>query len=837
MYLETRRAIFVIWIFLQVQGNKDLSIKMYHSETKDIDNAPRIETAESPAKMYKVSTMRQVFDLAKHRTKRSAFFPAGVKVCPQESRKQVLASLQAYYRLRVCQEAVWEAYWIFLDRIPDTGEYQGWVSTCQQEIFCLFDIGKNFSNSQEHLDLLQQRIKQSNFPERKDEISTEEILGEPGKTPVFSTDVADVSLRPFPLTPEDTLLNDTKMPTTEREMEFSEVSEGPPEQKVVLSISLANQKLKAELTDAQSPYYQELAAKSQLQMQKVFKKLPGFKEIHVLGFRPKKERDGSSSIEVRLTAIFKRDSAEATSPASDLLSFDSNKIESEGILYGMTEEDNQQETYLTALDLKKLISRALQEEKSLHVGTIQFTDEIVGSLPGSAPNSQSVLPTLLAGFTKDATLSPELPLGQPRLKTVDREGHSLPGAFSMDSSLSSPATASTSLSETLPFLAASSIFSLTDRSATDIMSIDQTLTIPTDDYSAIGQSALEISRLPASSEDSTLSTGSQDIAQGLEEMDLSNSPTSSEVPGFSGYVSTPDNFLENTTPGPALQTITASSVTIATGGQELVVFFSLHVANVAFSAALFHKGSLEYQALEQRFTQLLVPYLQSNLTGFKQLEILNFRNGSVVVNSKMRFAKSVPYNLTKAVQRVLEDFRSAAAQLLDLEIDSYSLDIEPAAQADPCKPLACGEFAQCVQNEWTEEAECRCRPGYESQGAPDHQGGLGRCAPQEEWEVIQGKGAPCSSDLSTCRSSGSLKASQSPKTNWSKKIAFAGDTLNGKHILIHQQRPFLNESLICSSMAFLKLLKLFSFQVTRKRNPESLTVGYEEFNHQDWEGN
>nr|KAF6341362.1 interphotoreceptor matrix proteoglycan 1 [Myotis myotis] len=743
MYLETRRAIFVIWIFLQVQGNKDLSIKMYHSETKDIDSAPRIETAESPAKMYKVSTMRQVFDLAKHRTKRSAFFPTGVKVCPQESMKQILASLQAYYRLRVCQEAVWEAYRIFLDRIPGTGEHQDWVSTCQQEIFCLFDIGKNFSNSQEHLDLLQQRIKQSNFPERKDEISTEEILGEPGKTPMFSTDVADVSLRPFPLTPEDTLLNDTKMPTTKREMEPSAVSEGPPEQKVGLSISLANQKFKAELADAHSPYYQELAAKSQLQMQKVFKKLPGFKGIHVLGFRPKKERDGSSSIEVRLMAIFKRDSAEAKSPASDLLSFDSNKTESEGILYGMTEEDKQQETYLTALDLKKLISRVLQEEKSLHVGTIQFTDEIVGSLPGSAPNTQSVLPTLLAGFTKDATLSPELPLGQPRLETVDREGHSLPGAFSMDSSLSSPATASTSLSETRPFLAASSIFSLTDQSATDIMSIDQTLTIPTDDYSAISQSALEISHLPASSEDSTLSTGSQDIAQGLEEMDLSNSSTSSEVPGFSGYVSTPDNFLENTTPGPALQIITASSVTIAAEGQELVVFFSLHVANMAFSDALFNKSSLEYQALEQRFTQLLVPYLRSNLTGFKQLEILNFRNGSVIVNSKMRFAKPVPYNLTKAVQRVLEDFRSAAAQLLDLEIDSYSLNIEPAAQADPCKPLACGELAQCVENEWTEEEECRCRPGYESQGAPDHQGGLGRCAPQEECEVIQGKGAPC----------------------------------------------------------------------------------------------
>lgn len=77
---------------------------------------------------------------------------------------------------------------------------------------------------------------------------------------------------------------------------------------------------------------------------------------------------------MRLTAIFKRDSAEANSPASDLLSFDSDKIESEGVLYGMTEEDKQPETYRIALDLSKLISKELQEEKSLHVGTIQFTD-------------------------------------------------------------------------------------------------------------------------------------------------------------------------------------------------------------------------------------------------------------------------------------------------------------------------------------------------------------------------------------------------------------------------------------------------------------------------------
>lgn len=59
------------------------------------------------------------------------------------------------------------------------------------------------------------------------------------------------------------------------------------------------------------------------------------------------------------------------------------------------------------------------------------------------------------------------------------------------------------------------------------------------------------------------------------------------------------------------------------------------------------------------------------------MEILNFRNGSVVVNSKMKLDKAVPYNVTQAVHCVLEDFCSAASKRLDIEIDSRSLDIEP----------------------------------------------------------------------------------------------------------------------------------------------------------------
>ncbi|EHH23305.1 hypothetical protein EGK_06746 [Macaca mulatta] len=144
----------------------------------------------------------------------------------------------------------------------------------------------------------------------------------------------------------------------------------------------------------------------------------------------------------------------------------------------------------------------------------------------------------------------------------------------------------------------------------------------------------------------------------------------------------------------------------------LVVFFSLRVTNMMFSEDLFNKNSLEYKALEQRFLELLVPYLQSNLTGFQNLEILNFRNGSIVVNSRMKFANSVPPNVNTAVYMILEDFCTAAYNTMNLAIDKYSLDVESGDEANPCKFQACNEFSECLVNPWSGEAKCRCFPGY-----------------------------------------------------------------------------------------------------------------------------
>nr|XP_045004354.1 interphotoreceptor matrix proteoglycan 2 [Jaculus jaculus] len=179
----------------------------------------------------------------------------------------------------------------------------------------------------------------------------------------------------------------------------------------------------------------------------------------------------------------------------------------------------------------------------------------------------------------------------------------------------------------------------------------------------------------------------------------------------------------------------------------LVVFFSLRVTNMMFSEDLFNKNSLEYKALEQRFLELLVPYLESNLSGFQNLEILNFRNGSVVVNSRMKFAKSVPPNVNNAVYMILEDFCTTAYQTMNLNIDKYSLDVESGHDANPCKFQACNEFSECLVNPWSGEAKCRCNPGYLSvdelpcQSLCDLQPDF--CLNDGKCDIMPGHGAIC----------------------------------------------------------------------------------------------
>lgn len=70
-----------------------------------------------------------------------------------------------------------------------------------------------------------------------------------------------------------------------------------------------------------------------------------------------------------------------------------------------------------------------------------------------------------------------------------------------------------------------------------------------------------------------------------------------------------------------------------------------------------------------------------------------------------------------------------------------------ADQADPCKFMACDEFSQCIQNEWTKEADCLCKPGYvRKDGLPcrslcEIEPHL--CINGDKCELVPGRGAVC----------------------------------------------------------------------------------------------
>ncbi|XP_053142921.1 interphotoreceptor matrix proteoglycan 1 isoform X2 [Hemicordylus capensis] len=821
MHWKTGLIVLIISLALQVQGSKEIPNKINRGEAKHLADATGSDKSERMTKRSRVSTIRRIFDMAKHRTKRSSFFPTGVKVCPQESVKQILASHQAYYRLRVCQEAVWEAFRIFLDRIPDAVEYQNWVTACQRETFCIFDIGKNFSNSQEHLEIIQRRVKHRTFQDRKEEISTEKTSGRKLEEP------------PSPGTAPTGILinviNDTKVPVKEIKPEVPNiVSELPVEQMVEFSVTLTNQEYSPELSDPASPQYQKLAAKFQLQMQKIFEKLAGFKEIRVLGFR-------SSSTVARYVVNFERDDSEVKGPGVDISTIGSNKVENEKVPLST---DGPFKPKVT--DLQQMVAMALQEDKSLSMdlGTLHFTDGAIRP-PSDVDNDIKLMVTDAVagpGMTSDVPLV----YGSPATVTesfneIDDTNiildYSIPTVpFSLldstgvplkpgDPDSPPPADQSASNDLNLGYSEMPTEQSLTSAEftadiSTDIFqevsdekSEDERMkeTFSTGSPIVPGQDVKITDQLESSGDDisATLSTmpsfiGPPGLPTSLPEDDIlgltdqiillpavttggpsvvidqsfeattspwgaadSGAPTGFEMgvqdiatelgtavhEDGSGYYVLPEIPPADMTPAPPLEYVTTSSMTTAAKGKELVVFFSLRVTNMRFSDDLFNRSSAEYKALEQQFMQLLLPYLQSNLTGFKQLEILNFRNGSVIVNSKMKFAKSVPYNITEAVHCVLEDFCDAAAQRLNLEIDSYSLDIEPADQADPCKFMACDEFSQCIKNEWTKEADCLCKPGYVRKDGlpcrslcelePDLCVNGGKC------ELVPGRGAVC----------------------------------------------------------------------------------------------
>ncbi|XP_029983225.1 interphotoreceptor matrix proteoglycan 1 isoform X2 [Sphaeramia orbicularis] len=780
-----------------------------------------------------------------HRTKRSTLFTTGVKVCPHETMKAVITSHRAYYKLRVCQEAIWEAFRIFLDRVPNSEEYRAWVYTCQHENLCMDDLAQNFSSSQEHLDLVAQRVAEDSEHE-----------GVLEGTPAPGMDCT--------WTPPLILL-----PT-----EANEIKEDPnviPENMEVyiveFSVTIVDPLYSELLSDPSAADY-DIARQLTDKMVQVFEKVAGFKEIRVLGFR-------SEDVSVRYAVVFNGDTE---------LNDEPEDIEVPG-----TDADED----VNAPKLRHIIVKALKQEPSLplDIQTLNFETVTtvfpvaelgmnpVESIASEAATTQtptedstpthSFFPTVavIENSLEASTVAPETHTFVPFIPNILPEATSAatdetPLMASVEEESTEDVTEKTpeikvetiteqkeevepevdelALSEASPAEPVTEVLGPADmannelpeqhdlpqgtpqpqpqpeESITDTPA-DMNPAPPPSAGPTVTQISVTEAELPASkpvSHENTIQSiepepnmeplpspaesgeapedgndtggghgGVSTVSNVREDLESSQNRTDAEITKLleeesgSGFPSESDERPHESTAAPAMRQATTPLMTAVDKSRELVVFFSLRVTNMMFSDDLFNKNSPEYKSLENTFLELtqhsgsrnspnpgassksgpkrqttlasipLLPYLETNLTGFKQLEILNFRNGSVVVNSKMKLDKPVPYNVTESVHCVLEDFCNAASKRLDIEIDSRSLEVEPADQADPCKFLACNEFSRCVVNSWTEEAECLCDPGYSTvDGLPCQS----TCTLQPDYclngglcEIIPGHGATC----------------------------------------------------------------------------------------------
>lgn len=64
------------------------------------ESLPAISLTNLPNPPKQNSGVRTMYEMEKHRIKRSEFFHSEVKVCPQETMREVIASHQTYYTLR-----------------------------------------------------------------------------------------------------------------------------------------------------------------------------------------------------------------------------------------------------------------------------------------------------------------------------------------------------------------------------------------------------------------------------------------------------------------------------------------------------------------------------------------------------------------------------------------------------------------------------------------------------------------------------------------------------------------------------------------------------------------
>ncbi|RVE57304.1 hypothetical protein OJAV_G00214780 [Oryzias javanicus] len=554
----------------------------------------------------------------------------GVKVCPQETVKAVIGSHRAYYKLRVCQEAIWEAFRIFLDRVPNPEEYRVWVYTCQEENLCMDDLAQNFSSSQEHLDLVAKRVAEQAESEGY-------VTGtpEPG---------SDCSWTP-PL-----ILLPTEADVIKK---YPEDAENNYEEYVVeFSITVADPAYSKLLSNPEVQQYEDVARELREKMRHVFEKVPGFKEIRILGFR-------LEDVSVRCAVVFNGETELSDDP--------------EGL------EDPNQEAGedVNAPKLRHIIVKALRREPSLlmDIQTLNFeavntvyplAEFKINPLETSSSDdtkakdqslAKSLFPTVtvLENSLDVSTIKPEshpfedaegkvkMPNGrysggQAESEELAREEPQSVEGIDTDHSKQEEdhlyAVPEDSQSEENLTTAAETTvppqFTAPTLKETLVTVAGPVSSPPHPEDSVQGIEAnkevepppLQTDRGETPDDGSDLKENFNSVAPGTADFPVENSSSREEVlptqnrtvvvevidslgeESGSGFASESDERPYESTAAPARQ-VSTPLMTAVDKSKELVVFFSLRVTNMMFSDDLFNKSSPEYKSLENTFLELV----------------------------------------------------------------------------------------------------------------------------------------------------------------------------------------------------------------------------------------
>lgn len=88
-YNEITNLLFFNYFFFPDRSRLNPLETLHTSSLTNLPNPPKQN-----------SGVRSIFEMEKHRVKRSDFFHTEVKVCPQETMREVIASHQTFYTLR-----------------------------------------------------------------------------------------------------------------------------------------------------------------------------------------------------------------------------------------------------------------------------------------------------------------------------------------------------------------------------------------------------------------------------------------------------------------------------------------------------------------------------------------------------------------------------------------------------------------------------------------------------------------------------------------------------------------------------------------------------------------